>query len=100
MRTQNMEYMSVTLDVSRLSGWLNADAPCRVKTRAHAMQARCGPREATGRWEGVEAAVAQAARRVGRDSRVWATGPCGAHGEHVAHARDARGVKAQRLVER
>ena len=30
-RTQNIHRMSVTLDVSKLSGWLNADAPCRVK---------------------------------------------------------------------
>ena len=30
-RTQNMEYMVVTLDVSKLSGWLNTRAPCRVK---------------------------------------------------------------------
>ena len=29
-RTQNMLYMSVTLEVSRLNGWLNADAPCGV----------------------------------------------------------------------
>ena len=28
----NMPYMFVTLDVSRLSGWLNADAACRVTT--------------------------------------------------------------------
>eukprot|EP00964_Phaeocystis_antarctica_P072475 scaffold44333_cov59-Phaeocystis_antarctica.AAC.3 len=26
--------MSVTLEVSKLSGWLNADAPCRVERRA------------------------------------------------------------------
>ena len=30
-RTENMESMSVTLDVSRLSGWLNALAYCRVE---------------------------------------------------------------------
>ncbi len=30
-----MRYMLVTLDVSKLSGWLNADAPCRVKRRAY-----------------------------------------------------------------
>ena len=30
-RTENMYAMFVTLDVSRLSGWLNADALCRVK---------------------------------------------------------------------
>ena len=29
-RTENMYPMFVTLDVSRLSGWLNADAYCRV----------------------------------------------------------------------
>ena len=33
-RTANMLYMLVTLDVSRLSGWLNADANCRVKREA------------------------------------------------------------------
>ena len=27
--------ISVTLDVSRLSGWLNADAYCRVQTEAY-----------------------------------------------------------------
>ena len=31
-RTLNMPYMVVTLAVSKLSGWLNADAPCRVTT--------------------------------------------------------------------
>ena len=29
-RTANMLFMLVTLDVSKLSAWLNADAPCRV----------------------------------------------------------------------
>ena len=33
-RTWNIHCMSLTLDVSRLSGWLNADAPCRVERRA------------------------------------------------------------------
>ena len=33
-RTGNMPYMVVTLDVSKLSGWLNADAYCRVERRA------------------------------------------------------------------
>eukprot|EP00964_Phaeocystis_antarctica_P086460 scaffold54754_cov65-Phaeocystis_antarctica.AAC.2 len=33
-RTSNMPYMVVTLDVSKLSGWLNADVPCRVEGRA------------------------------------------------------------------
>ena len=33
-RTINMYSMVVTLDVSKLSSWLNADAPCRVERRA------------------------------------------------------------------
>ena len=33
-RTENIDCMVVTLDVSRLSDWLNADAPCRVKGEA------------------------------------------------------------------
>ena len=33
-RTKNMYPMSVALEVSRLSGWLNADAPCRVGREA------------------------------------------------------------------
>ena len=31
----NMRYMVVTLDVSKLSGWLKADAYCRVEKRAY-----------------------------------------------------------------
>ena len=31
---RNIYHMSVTLDVSRLSGWLNADALCRVGREA------------------------------------------------------------------
>ena len=33
-RTANMYPMSVTLDVSKLSGWLNTDALCRAKKEA------------------------------------------------------------------
>ena len=33
-RTENIHRMSVTLDVSRLSDWLNADAYCGVKREA------------------------------------------------------------------
>ena len=35
VRTQNIMRMLVTLDVSRLSGWLNADAPCGVERRSY-----------------------------------------------------------------
>ena len=30
--------MRVTLEVSKLSGWLNADAPCRESNGGHAVQ--------------------------------------------------------------
>ena len=33
-RTQNMPLMSVTLEVSKLSGWLKASASCRVQKGA------------------------------------------------------------------
>eukprot|EP00964_Phaeocystis_antarctica_P073030 scaffold44781_cov43-Phaeocystis_antarctica.AAC.3 len=33
-RTSNMELMSVTLDTSKLSGWLNTFVSCRVTRRA------------------------------------------------------------------
>ena len=33
-RTPKIQPMSVTLDVSKLSAWLNADAYCRVERRA------------------------------------------------------------------
>ena len=33
-RTWNIQRMSVTLDVSKLSGWLNTDAYCRVERGA------------------------------------------------------------------
>ena len=37
-RTRNMPYMVVTLEVSKLSGWLNADAPCRESNGGHAVR--------------------------------------------------------------
>ena len=37
-----MDAMVVTLDVSKLSDWLNEDAPCPAKTRAFRV---CGPGE-------------------------------------------------------
>ena len=44
-RTENMDCMVVTLDVSKLSGWLNFCAYCRVE-RGHAT------REEVRGWEG------------------------------------------------
>eukprot|EP00964_Phaeocystis_antarctica_P009641 scaffold5248_cov49-Phaeocystis_antarctica.AAC.4 len=39
-----MSRMVVTLDVSKLSGWLNAAADCRVEGRAVRCGARCAGR--------------------------------------------------------
>ena len=44
-RTENMPPMVVTLDVSKLSGWLNADATCRRKAGMRRVK-RCTAREA------------------------------------------------------
>ena len=50
-RTRNMANMFVTLDVSKLSGWLKAYAFCRVERRAYdAGMAAC--REAGRAWSG------------------------------------------------
>eukprot|EP00964_Phaeocystis_antarctica_P066398 scaffold40116_cov59-Phaeocystis_antarctica.AAC.2 len=46
-----MELMFMTLDVSRLSGWLNARANCRVKKRACTMRGEVhAGRESEGWW--------------------------------------------------
>ena len=57
-RTPKMEYMFVTLDVSKLSGWLNADADCRAERRAcdAGRGAGCGGSRA---WGGGGASGAQ-----------------------------------------
>eukprot|EP00964_Phaeocystis_antarctica_P001448 scaffold766_cov42-Phaeocystis_antarctica.AAC.3 len=61
--------MSVTLDVSKLSGWLNVDARCRVERRAY-----------------------DAERGVGRDA--GRLGPAAAHERHAREEGPA--VKAGR----
>ena len=47
-RTENIQPMFVTLDVSRLSGWLNAVALCRAKGEASEDDVRIGRREGVG----------------------------------------------------
>jgi len=58
-------------------------------------EVRAGRREGTG----VVAAHKRHARGEGPTQGLEAKGTRGAHPEHVAHRRDAGGVKAQRLVE-
>ena len=95
-RTWNIVAILVTLDVSKVSGWLNADARCRVGRRGVRCGARCGP--GGGRiWAGGSARSACTARGAGCEGWV---GLGHAHDEHIAHVRDAGRVEAQRLVER
>ena len=42
-RTSNMPHMFVTLEVSKLSGWLNTDASCRYSNGGMRCGARCIP---------------------------------------------------------
>ena len=53
-RTQNMPDMVVTLEVSRLSSWLNADADCRVGSRGEVRRGE------VRKWEGHKMATATA----------------------------------------
>ena len=95
VRTVNMLLMSVTLDVSRLSGWLNADANCRVTPR-HVEGDKGG-------WEARDAWWRCGGARSVHGGTNWTLGTArarGAHVKHVVHARDTGRVEAQRLVER
>eukprot|EP00964_Phaeocystis_antarctica_P048348 scaffold27991_cov54-Phaeocystis_antarctica.AAC.2 len=65
--------MSVTLDVSKLSGWLNAGAYCRVERRACDAERGVG-REAGGR--GSAAAHERYARREGQAVKAGRARAC------------------------
>jgi hypothetical protein len=97
--TSNMERMVVTLEVSKLSGWLKADARCRAEGRSCDAGGRGASRKAGGPvvwW-----------RHDKRHARRWSDLTPGgqgharrAHVEHAVHGRDAGGVEVQeRLVE-
>ena len=94
-RTANMPSMSVTLEVLKLSGLLNADANCQESNVGRAMR---GELQTWGR----QLAGDRGARSVQERARLQVGGKArgGAHDEHGAHGRDAGGVEAQRLVER
>ena len=86
--------MVVTLEVSKLSGWLNAYASCRVQ-REGIDEGAAGCQEAGGRGgDGLS--------DVQREPDWWVggMGRRRAHPKHVVHARDAGRVDVQRLVER
>eukprot|EP00964_Phaeocystis_antarctica_P055720 scaffold32796_cov48-Phaeocystis_antarctica.AAC.1 len=83
-RTESIFCMFVTLDVSKLSGWLNADAPCREPKGGHTYGAGrgCGPADGC---DGVQRAVEGSTADWGQNRR-------GAHKEHIEHGCDAGGV--------
>ena len=93
-RTENMYSMVVTLEVSKLSGWLNACAFCRVQ-KGGRLRGRQAGQETGGRGGG---SISDAQR--GPDWGVGGTGRRGAHMKHVPHVWDVGRVEAQRLVER
>ena len=104
-RTWNMPSMFVTLDVSKLSGWLNFCAACRVEQGGRAMRGEV--RVEGGRVRGAAAAHASGMHAAADLTRLQ--GGLGAllraharraHREHANHARDAGRVEVQRLVER
>ena len=79
-RTLNMSVMVVTRDVSKLSGWLNADARCRVE--GHAIYgARCANRKARELGCGAAAGASGAHADDPRLARgAWGLGTRGARG--------------------
>ena len=93
-RTLNMSSMVVTLEVSKLSGWLN-HAYCRESKGGHTVRGEV--RAGREKWRGKRRGT-QRAKRARLQIGIRARG--GAHVEHVLHVRDVGGVKAQRLVER
>ena len=84
----------MTLDVLILSGWLNADALCRVQ-REGIDEGAAGCQEAGGRLGGGLSDVQREP-----DWWVGGMGRRRAHPKHLVHGRDAGGVDVQRLVER
>eukprot|EP00964_Phaeocystis_antarctica_P150809 scaffold118299_cov60-Phaeocystis_antarctica.AAC.2 len=79
-RTLNIQLMSMTLDVSKLSGWLKADASCRVERRVYDAEPRCGP-EAGGR--GPAAAHERHARREGPAVKAGGARACAERTENM-----------------
>jgi hypothetical protein len=94
-----MPLMSVTLEVSTLSGWLKAYALCRVQKGGNRQRDdacgtwRCGTEGMKGESAAHAACVCGPARKWGQKAQAEA------HSEHAAHVCDAGGVKAQRPVE-
>ena len=82
-RTSNIQLMSVTPEVSQLSGWLKAVADWRGSQAGHTVRgAGCGPQEAE---RGERLRCARSMQRRGRDSR---------HGRRGGGEQRAGNIKA------
>ena len=68
--TSNMLDMSVTLDVSKLRGWLKANALCRVARWAHDTGSRCGSGDERAVRRGCSSRMQARARLHGVGGRV------------------------------
>ena len=90
-RTSNMPLMSVTLEVSKLSGWLKADAYCRVEGRGRAMREERGASREAGGPGVCGGGTTRGMHGDGPTQGLGAKGTRGAHPEHVAHVSDAGG---------
>ena len=89
--------MFVTLEVSKLSSWLNAFADCRESNGGHTVRGEVR----TGRWQARQATAAHAACAGEGSTAGWEQGTGSeAYVEHLLHGCDAGGVEAQWLVER
>eukprot|EP00964_Phaeocystis_antarctica_P047091 scaffold27228_cov56-Phaeocystis_antarctica.AAC.2 len=62
--------MAMTLEVSKLSGWLNADARCRESKQGYAERGEVYGSGGSRRWT----TAAQAACRGGRGCKLWGQG--------------------------
>ena len=75
-----MPRMSVTLDVSKLSGWLNADAPCQESNGGHTVRGelRGGRRKMAGDGGAGEASIflhtGRLPRYISHPSKIATTG--------------------------
>eukprot|EP00964_Phaeocystis_antarctica_P112023 scaffold76248_cov45-Phaeocystis_antarctica.AAC.3 len=87
-----MPCMDATLDVSQLSGWLNADAAYRESKKGQAVRGEGSGRSAHSEHaaHGCDAGGVEAQRLVELKRAI----------EHAVYGCDAGGVEAQRLVER
>ena len=70
-RTLNMLAMVVTLEVSKLSGWLNDDAPCQESNGGHTVRDNVRPGRRAGGWR---ATAVQAGRRGEGSTADWGQG--------------------------